>query len=323
VRSDDELRAFFRSELRPHVEAWERLPRLRPLGALEVGVAVLALAACLALRRAEPLWGLLALAALRVARDVSRVQRAFKQDVLRRVFEFVLPGIEYDPGARIAARHVEGSGLFPESWSQESGEDYVSGRLGATDFRFSELRLARRQGKRTEVVFRGLFFAADFHKSFRGRTYLLPDRAERLLGPFGRALQALPRFDRTELVELEDPDFEKRFVCYATDPVEARYVLSTSLMQRLLRMAERTPGSLRVSFVDEALYLALPLAGDLFAVPFGRGAVDDARILAWSRELLAVAGIVEELDLNTRIWRKAPAGEGAPPGRGGGSRHLC
>jgi hypothetical protein len=313
VRSEAELRAFFANELRPHVEAWERLPRLRPLGWLEGAAVALAVAAALALRQAEPLWGLLALAALRVARDVARVRGAFKREVLRRVFEFVLPGIAYEPDARVPRRHVEASGLFQESWNSEGGEDHVRGRIGATDFRFSELHLSRRQKKHTEVVFRGLFFVADFHKSFRGRTYLLPDRAERLFGTLGRALQALSRLDGTELVELEDPDFEKRFVCYATDPIEARYLLSTSLMRRLLELSERASGALRVSFVDESLYLALPLAGDLFAVPFGRGAVDAARVQAWARELLSVAGMVEELDLNTRIWSKGAPGGGAPP----------
>jgi Protein of unknown function (DUF3137) len=259
MQTDEEFRRFFAAELRPHIEAWQRITRIRPPGVLDVVVVLLACLMAGAMWRAEPLWLVPGYALLRVMRDVRRVQGAFKQE--------------------------------------------VAGRFGSTDFWFSELVLARDKKDDRNVVFHGLFFIADFHKSFRGRTYLLPDVAERTFGTLGRVAQALPRFDGTELVELEDPDFEKRFVCTSTDPVEARYLLSPSLIQRILRMAERSSGSLRISFLEECLYLALPM-GDLFRAPFLGSSVDENALLAFVRELLAVVGIVEELDLNTRIWSK-------------------
>jgi hypothetical protein len=315
VRSEAELHAFFRDELLPRVRAWKRMTRIRPVGLLDAAVLALAAAACLWLRRLEPAWIGAGYAALRVAGDVSRVRTAFKREVLAPLFEFALPGVRYDPAARIDGATVEGSGLFPESWTSDSGEDYVAGTLGETAFRLSELRLLRRQRKnRQTVVFHGLFFVADFNKSFRGRTYLLPDVAERVFGTLGRSLQALPRFDGTELVELEDPDFEKRFVCYASDPIEARYVLSTSLLRRLLGLAERASGSLRVSFLDERLYLAMPV-GDLFPAAFFASSVDEEALHARVRELYAVVGLVEELGLNTRIWSKGGLAANDPPRR--------
>jgi hypothetical protein len=305
VRSEDELRAFLRGDLRTHVEAWRRLPRFAPPGALDALALAVTVLACVGTQRLEPGWLFAAWLFARTMRDVMRVKGAFKHEVLRRLFEFALPGARYEPGCHIGAEHVEASGLFPERWNRDSGEDYVAGRLGETDFWFSELRLVREGRKdRETLVFRGLFFIADFHKSFRGRTYLLPDVAERVLGVLGRSLQALPRFDGTELVELEDPEFEKRFVCHSTDPVEARYLLSTSLLRRLLALAERAAGPLRASFVDECLYLALPLSRDLLPAAFFADAVDEGALLASVGELFSVVGLVEELGLNTRIWSK-------------------
>ena len=306
MRSEEELRQFFSGELRQHVEAWRRVSRIRPPGlvdALVVGVAILI--AC-AMWRPDPLWLLAGYAVLRVMRDVRRVQGEFKREVLSRVFEFALPGVQYQPHSHIDAEHVRRSGLFQESWNDDGGEDYVAGRHGSTDFWFCELVLAKERKDERSVVFQGLFFIADFHKSFRGRTYLLPDVAERSFGALGRVAQAL-RLDGTELVELEDPDFEKRFVCTSTDPLEARYVLSPSLIQRILGIAERSRGALRLSFVDECLYLALP-SGDLFQAPFLSGSVDEAALLGFVRELRALIELVDELGLNTRIWSKgAPA----------------
>jgi hypothetical protein len=153
-------------------------------------------------------------------------------------------------------------------------------------------------------VFRGLFLIADFPKSFRGRVLLLPDRAERALGAFGRAFQRLPRPDGLALVELEDPEFERHFACYGSDPVETRYLLSPSLMQRLLRFRENSGARLRLALADGSLLLALPLDRDLFAVSSGGVTVDEAVLRSWAGELGFATGIVEELDLDTRIWSK-------------------
>ena len=68
-------------------------------------------------------------------------------------------------------------------------------------------------------------------------TLLYPDTAEKMFGKFGQSLQSLNgkmAHGGRDVVKLEDPEFEKEFVVYAHDQVEARYVLSPSLMRRLL-----------------------------------------------------------------------------------------
>jgi len=303
MRSEEELRRFFAGELRQHVEVWRHVRRIRPPGMVDVVAVLLAILTAGAMWQPAPLWLLAGYAVLRVMYDVRRVQGEFKREVLRRVFEFALPGVQYDPSAHIDPELVRKGGLFWESWNDDGGEDYVAGRMGSTEFWFSELVLAHEKKDDRTVLFHGLFFIADFNKAFRGRTYLLPDVAERNFGVLGRVAQAL-RLDGTELVELEDPDFEKRFVCTSTDPLEARYVLSTSLIQRILGIAERSPGPLRVSFVDQCMYLARPM-GDLFRAPFLSGSLDEEALLGFVRELRSVIELVDELGLNTRIWSKA------------------
>jgi hypothetical protein len=160
---------------------------------------------------------------------------------------------------------------------------------------------------------------ADFNRSFRGETILLPDRAERLFGTLGRAFQGLGRVGRgAALVELEDPELERLFSVYATDPVEARYVLSPSLMERIVRFRKNSGAALRISFVDESVHIAFPLEMDLFEVGLGEAPVDEEKVRGWLGQLGLALGIVEDLDLNTRIWSKdatAPAPAALAPGR--------
>jgi len=118
------------------------------------------------------------------------------------------------------------------------------------------------------------------------------------------AFQSLTAGGYGDLVQIEDSVFERHFKVYGRDPVEARYILSPSMMRRLVRFCETTNDELRLAFLDGSVYLALPLPGDLFHV----GAVTelDARTLrSWATDLDFATGIIEELDLNTRIWSKA------------------
>ena len=78
------------------------------------------------------------------------------------------------------------------------------------------------------------------------------------------------------------------------------------MMQRILRFHENTGAKLRLGFARGRINVAVPLENDLFAVSVGQP-LDLASLRTWMGELLFATGIVEELDLNTRIWSKAPA----------------
>jgi hypothetical protein len=323
MRSPEEFEAFLTQQIAPRLRDIEReraavqtkresvkLPMVWKVASVAIGVALAAWRGSF-----EPL---LIFAALPFLVDFWRVLRIpdtatprIRAELLAPVIQFCDPSFRYQPAGSIARATFEASRLFEDvSWNRYHGEDLVSGRHGSTAFRFSELAVTevKKRGKRTEteVVFRGLFFAADFNKAFAGQTLVLPDRAERRLGAVGRAFQSIATGHGLELVELEDPDFERAFVVRSTDPTEARYLLSPSLMQRILTFHANTGSALRLSFIGGRLHVAVPLSGDLFAI--GRGAaLDLAQVRAWMGELLFATSIVDELDLNTRIWSKAPA----------------
>jgi len=58
---------------------------------------------------------------------------------------------------------------------------------------------------------------------------------------------------------MDNVDFEKEFVVYATDQIEARYILSHTLMEKLLAFKKKSGHSLSISFVRGNIYLALAI----------------------------------------------------------------
>lgn len=196
-----------------------------------------------------------------------------------------------------------------------ASEDLVEGQIGATKIRFSEVQAQRREtrtdskGRATThyvTYFQGLLVIADFNKHLTGTTYVLPEGMTGSLGNFGAGLQALggQLSGRGELVRLEDPEFERHFKAFSNDQIEARYVLSSSLMRRFLDLRAQFGGAVSACFRGESLYLTIALAGNWFEAPSLSTPLNFKALSDVLQQLQSAAGIVETLDLNTRIWTK-------------------
>ncbi len=245
---------------------------------------------------------------------IAKYRASFKQRIVGSIVHSVNPSLTYDAQASISEHEFRSSRLFTTEPDRFNGEDMVQGRLGVTALRFSEVHAEYEStttdsdGKREtkwHTIFKGVFFVADFNKHFAGVTVVRPDVAERMFGRMGQKLQSLgTSFSDLQLITLEDPEFEKEFVVLASDQVEARYILSTSLMQRIVEYRQRTGRKLLLSFVDSQINIAIPSNRNLFEPPLFSTCVNPALIREFLEDLLMVTAIVEDLNLNLRIWSK-------------------
>ena len=196
-----------------------------------------------------------------------------------------------------------------------SCEDLIEGRVGVTRLRMSEIHAENReqrtdsQGRTTThytTIFRGLFVIADFNKNFAGSTYVLPEGLSGVLGSFGRGIQSLggTLSGRGALIQLEDPDFERAFVVYGSDQTEARYILSSALMRRLMNLKQQFNSDVSAAFIGGSLYLMVAKRDNWFEPPSLGTPLTFEGIETTLRQLQMATGIVEDLDLNTRIWSK-------------------
>lgn len=204
------------------------------------------------------------------------------------------------------------SRLFPRKVDRYCGDDMVSGKSGKTDILFSELhteykvRTTNSKGQiqtRWYTIFKGLFFIGDFNKDFKGTTVVLPDTAEKMFGSMGNLFQSW-NLSRDELIKLEDPEFEKFFVVYGNDQIEARYILSTSLMKRIVDFKKKTNRNIHISFNSPKVFVAVSYRKSLFEPKIFTTLLDFTPIQEYFEDLQMAIGIVEDLNLNTRIWSK-------------------
>ena len=239
-------------------------------------------------------------------------RETFKSGVVTELVKLINPDWQYMFDYCMSQESYQQSGLFPHHYDRYEGDDFVTGKIEMTDFQFSELHTQYKQvtygskGQRQEhwvTIFRGLFMHADFNKNFSGITYVLPDTAERLLGSFGQSLQKLS--GRGQLVKLENPEFEKLFVVYSSDQVESRYILTPTMMEAMVNLYRRFGGEIYFSFVGSRVYFANSINEALFEPNIFRSGINFSDVEEMYDLFEMITVLIQELNLNTRIWTKA------------------
>jgi len=229
-----------------------------------------------------------------ISRKIMKPYRKkFKVEIINAIVATVDESLTYYPQKHVSFEDFIASGLFYAE--RFDGEDYVEGILGNTAARFSELKATytvRINGEVTETVtsFSGLFFVFDFNKAFEGRTVVVPQESRN------------SNYGHLDLVRLESPEFEKAFAVYSDDQITARYILSLSLMQRILsfRLQHR---AIYLSFVNGILYVGIP-GGPFFELKVSSTLLDFKLYHQEFIYLSFIKDIVEEFNLNRRIWSK-------------------
>jgi len=235
----------------------------------------------------------------------------FKRAVVREIVIAINPEWVYEPDRMIHPDVYAQSDIFRTRYDRYLGDDYVRGVIEKTNFECSELHTEYKQvthdskGRRQEhwvTIFKGLFFNADFNKEFKGRTYVSPDYAEKILGKFGRKFQGIS--GAAPLVQLESVEFEKVFVVHSTDQIEARYILTPALMEAMLRIKQQINCDVHFSFVGSRVYCAMGMRKNLFEPRVFGQLADTTDVTNMYRLFEINKLIIRELNLNTRIWTK-------------------
>ncbi|MEM9272267.1 MAG: DUF3137 domain-containing protein, partial [Cyanobacteria bacterium P01_F01_bin.143] len=127
-------------------------------------------------------------------------------------------------------------------------------------------RLGRRSQKKNYIsettyktprtkIFRGLFFIAKFPKNFENRIFILPKSLQTKINN---------QLWRGQTINLEDSEFNRIFAVYGDSQLESRYILSTNLMDRLVKFQKKAHRKIYISFVEGHVCIAIRYYHNLF-----------------------------------------------------------
>jgi len=240
---------------------------------------------------------------------LKNYRTSFKKSIIEPLIKEIDSTLHYIPTMHVAKEHFIRSKIFTSTPDRVSGNDFVHGKIDGVPIEFSDFHAEKRHknthGKESwSTLFQGLFIVSEFPKHFHGTTIILPDTAQSSFGEYlGHILQE-NNFTRDELVKMDDPAFEKEFVVYGSDQIEARYILTHSLMKKLLHFQKRSKSPLSVSFTGKKIYLAIAYNRDLFEPSVFHSLLKYKIAMEYVATLHLAIGIVEELKLNQKLWSK-------------------
>lgn len=238
-------------------------------------------------------------AGLWIYSSIGKYKSSIKGIIFPQILSF-LGGYKYAPKIAPRGHQYKDWDILP-SYDRERSEDEIKGNHKgvAIDFFETNLEERRSDGKgRTyyKVIFKGLLISLTIHKHFKGKTILKKDG-----GIIGNWFATT--FSHLENVKLEDPRFEKLFEAYANDQIEARYLLTTAFMDRLVRLVEVLGSkAVQCSFYRDSLLMMIPVKKDMFEpgdIFVAEDFVDDSKQFLYEMNL--IHQIIETLKLDQNI----------------------
>jgi hypothetical protein len=238
----------------------------------------------------------------------SKYNNNFKDSIITPLIKSIDDSLVYYKYKKISLETFTKSELFKKP-DFLAGDDYVCGEIDGVKIEFSDVSAQKESRRKDNEVtyksfFRGLFIKANFNKSFQGKTFVFPDSAESAFGSFiGNWLQSKSS-SKGELVKMDNDEFEKEFVVYSSDQIEARYILTPSMMERLLDFKKKSGFPLYISFIDDKIHLAIANNKNNFEASLFDSLLTYGVAIEYIINIHVASAIVHDLKLNEKLWGK-------------------
>ncbi|MCI1273714.1 MAG: DUF3137 domain-containing protein [Clostridiaceae bacterium] len=143
----------------------------------------------------------------------------------------LLGQIDWTDNTVVPMKEIQTFGFAMRATS-DTTDDAFTGVLEDVPVNIQETELEHSEGsgknRHSVTDFKGVAIILKMNKTFTGRTLVLRDKGQVL----GLNINN-KTYGGMEKVALESIEFEKEFEVYSTDQVEARYILTTSFMEKL------------------------------------------------------------------------------------------
>lgn len=154
------------------------------------------------------------------------------------------------------------SELITEKRNRYYIDDMVVSSFAGRSLFLSELDVKYVTGsgknRHTKHIFHGILLTYDLPRALTGKTFITTDKDKR---GYGKSSFWERLFNKKETVKetlLEWNDFENKLRVAATNETEARYILTPDFMQELYDWWNVRKGRIRVSFLDNRMYVLFP-----------------------------------------------------------------
>ena len=230
-------------------------------------------------------------------KNSSRLKKILSDNVISSVLKEALgDAVEYNPWGKINP----GSMVFPFGYNCANGSDHIKAVYHGVNVELGDIEMIDEsevtdEEGRTErtrnTQFKGQWLTCDFGKELAGEVYI-SERTKKTR----RSLKSN--------VTMDNEQFDKRFCVRADDPQEAYYLLTPHMMEYITAMADKSGGTVYLSFLRSGkLHVAVQTGRDFFEL--GKTNTDAETLRRkFLGELRWFTDIVDKLRVEDTIYKK-------------------
>ena len=204
--------------------------------------------------------------------------------------------VEYNPWGKIKP----GSMVFPFSYNCADGSDHIKAVYNGVNVELGDIELIDEsevtdEEGRTETTritqFKGQWLTCDFGKELAGEVYI-SERTQKT------------RKRLKSNVTMDNEQFGKRFCVRADDPQEAYYILTPHMMEYITAMADKSGGTVYISFLRGGkMHAAVQTGRDFFELGKSNADMEQLR-RKYLGELRWFTDIVDTLRVEDTLYKK-------------------
>ena len=204
--------------------------------------------------------------------------------------------VEYNPWGTINP----GSMVFPFSYNCTAGSDHIKVVYHGVNVELGDIELIDesevtdeegRTEKTRNTQFKGQWLTCDFGKELAGEVYI-SERTKKT------------RKSLKSDVSMDNEQFAKRFCVRANDPQEAYYILTPHMMEYITSMADKSGGTVYLSFLRNGkMHVAVQTGHDFFELGKTNTDVETLR-QKFLDELRWFTDIVDTLRVEDTLYKK-------------------
>ena len=194
------------------------------------------------------------------------------------------------PSAGIKSSHLVG-----KSWNTYYGKNLVKGTYKDLSFSLSDVTLINHSEHEDSdgntqdhdvTVFAGQWAVLDFGKPF-STNLIVRERGEKLFDKWA---------DGKSTVEMEDVEFNKKFIVIAEDAHNAFYLLTPQMMEHIIQAEKRFKGRIYFCFMDGKIHIAIDNGKSIFeGIAMMNGAAAERKRI--KDRLSLIPELVEQMNL--------------------------
>ena len=191
-------------------------------------------------------------------KNSSRLKKILSDNVISSVLKEALgDAVEYNPWGKINP----GSMVFPFSYNCADGSDHIKAAYNGLNIELGDIELIDEteyidengvSQKSRNTLFKGQWLTCDFGKELAGEVYI-SERTKKA------------RKSLKSDVTMDNEQFAKRFCVRANDPQEAYYILTPHMMEYITSMADKSGGTVYLSFLRNGkMHVAVKTGREFF-----------------------------------------------------------